>query len=100
MEAMALFSFRFPWLAANGRGSRPSVDRNVKNPVADVEAMAPPAKKAGEGGEKTLDNWAHHGVLYTGYAMLCETDLLGGLDLPDMEAGKRRAWSQRVFSLD
>ena len=32
MEAMALFSFRFPWLAANGRGSRPSVDRNVKKP--------------------------------------------------------------------
>jgi len=28
--------------------------------------------------------------------MLCETDLVGGPDLPQMEAGKRPAWSQRL----
>ena len=32
--------------------------------------------------------------------MLCETDLVGGPDLPEMEAGERPAWSQRVFPLD
>ena len=71
----------------------------VKTPVADV-ANGATGKEGGERRGKTLDNWEHHGVLETGYAMLCETDLVGGPDLPEMEAGKRPAWSQRVSSLD
>ena len=71
----------------------------VKTPVADV-ANGATGKEGGGRRGKTLDNWEHHGVLETGYAMLCETDLVGGPDLPEMEAGKRPAWSQRVSSLD